>query len=1032
MQQSLCYVEDGRLYQPLTGDDPIVVGTPSWFDWLKQHATFTFVDYVGAFTAYRRNRHAIWEALDHQAYQLSRIQLGPTHTLTLAHLQAATRTLAAQRSAGESPEALGAQPAESDYLLPRIAAQLSTDSALLRTKLFPPRLISDAIPRPRLLALLNMERGGRLTLLCAPAGYGKTTLLAQWLTTLSRPVAWLSLNAADNELPSFVHALASALEQAVSSACPASAGLLYALQFPSLLEVVSLLTDELTDISEDVLLVLDDYHLIENEQIHSLLSQLVEHLPPQMHLVISSRSAPPLPLSRWHARGWMNELGALNLRLTGEEAAIFLEGLLGEPLVDEVAVALEKRTEGWAALLRLAMLSLRGSPDRAAFLQRLEQMPDPMMRDYLVEEVLGRLAPARQETLVRLSMLGTFNAELGAATLGSDVTAWQVQELMDEMERTNLFVVPYDERQGWYRFHHLIKQVLEQLLQARVNPEELSGLHQRASSWYARQELIEEAIQHALAADDAPVAARLVEAQFLRAFEYERWVYLQHLLQMVPEEQVQGSFLLLVARTWIAQAHGRTTDFPGLLVKASRLLEISDGGTHDPGGQQHRLQHALIEILWSQFYFMTGQIQAIRRSACSALEWLPSGEKFVAIYATQYLAFSYEANGQEEVALETLRQALIEHSMHLTCVTRLLHAQELVYQVAGKLPQLEQVARHVLPVAQEVGMPICHYWAHWYLGMVYYEWNQLEAAAYHFSLVIANQHHANLLAVQEAMCGLSLTYQAQGLKQEAQATARGLLTWVQDRHNLPQLMTAYAFCAQLALAQGEVEEAQQWLELAGEQELLGPMLFLEDPTITRTQMLLAGGDQESVEHGQELLIELLRHVEAIHCIRKQIKVLALQAWAYHLQGRMSEALAALERALELGRAADFVRTFADLPGLTPLLGELRRHRKADRTLDKQWDSYLQRLLAAMHVPTAHTESIEELMHKEGLEPLTTRELDILRLLEREFTNQQVARELVITPGTVKVHTANLYRKLGVDNRRAAVTLARTLGLLARN
>ena len=243
-------------------------------------------------------------------------------------------------------------------------------------------------------------------------------------------------------------------------------------------------------------------------------------------------------------------------------------------------------------------------------------------------------------------------------------------------------------------------------------------------------------------------------------------------------------------------------------------------------------------------------------------------------------------------------------------------------------------------------------------------------------------------------------------------------------------MTAYAFCGRLALLQNEVEEASQWLEMAGKQEVQGPMSFLEDPPITTARLLLARGDEVSVAHAQALLTHLLQHVESIHSTRKTIQVLALQAWAYDLQGRVTEALEGLERALTLAHAGGFIRTFADLPPLAKVLHELRKRRKTHQEVDKKLDAYLQRILAAMSHPDTKAVSMEALLRQEGLEPLTDRELGILRLLDKELTNKEIARELVVTPGTVKVHTNNVYRKLSVNNRHAAVTLAKALGLLA--
>jgi len=438
----------------------------------------------------------------------------------------------------------------------------------------------------------------------------------------------------------------------------------------------------------------------------------------------------------------------------------------------------------------------------------------------------------------------------------------------------------------------------------------------------------------------------------------------------------------------------------------------------------------LIATLWSLFNFFTGQIQASLECARSALVLLPPGEMHMAGHTLQFVAWSYQAAGHEEAALAAVQQALQDHSTGLSNIEQLLFAQAYVYLAMGKLPHMKHTARHLLHISREGELVISQNYAHWLLGLVYYEQNQLDEAAYHFSAVIADQHQAHFWVVQDALCGLALTYQAQGLGIQVQETASTLLELAQEQHTIPELMVAFAFCGRLALLQNEVEQASQWLEMAGEQEVRGPMFFLEDPPLTTAHLLLAKGDEVSIAEGQVLLNRLLQLVEAIHNTRKMIQVLALQAWAYDLQGCESEALEVLERALALARPGGFIRTFADLAPLAKLLHELRKQRKSRQEVDKNLDAYLQSILAAMDQVLARADSKDELLAREGLEPLTRRELQILNLLDTDLTNKEIARELVVTTETVKLHTKHVYRKLSVNNRRAAVTLAKALGLMA--
>ncbi len=1036
MHRTIPRVEGGRLFQSEREGDPILVGTPAWYDWLEQQSSFTFVDHALTFTARKsvlRTRGSSWKAYRRRQGKLYRIHLGHSHSLTLERLQAAAQAFAREPVPGEQASVPSRQPGASRLPMPpspRIALAVEHSTSLIHTKLYRPRLGSDLIPRPRLFERLNAGLGGKVTLVCAPAGFGKTTLLVEWMETIDRPTAWLSLDEHDDELASFVRSLTAALQRVFPDAFGATASLSLAPRFPALDSLVALFSNDLADLPEDLLLVLDDYHRIRTSKVHSLLELLVEHLPAQVHLVLSSRSDPPLPLARWQAQGHLHELRGSDLRFTLEETEAFLARVVGSVAAHDVAGALEERTEGWIAIVHLAALSLRNAPDQTAFLEGLGHTPDRTISRYLAEEVLSQQAPAVQEFVVRMSLLEQFCAGLCRAVMGSDASNEQVQATLEGLERSNLFLVSLDERQGWYRLHHLFQGLLQQHLQERLSQEELALLHSRASAWYAEQGLLEEALEHALAAGDVPGATRLVEAQFFWAFEQERSMQLERWLGLLPEEQIQGSPVLLIARAWMAQVHGQLTDFPRLLSAAEQLLESNSSDAGEPDNAQTRILRAMIAMFWSVFQYFTGQVQASLQSAHPALEWITPGEAYVASLALLFVSLSRQATGQEELALAQLQQALRDHSTQRNNIARLLFAQGAVYLVAGKLHQAEHTARHLLRLAQGADLTLSQHFAHWLLGVVHYEWDKLDAAVYHFSTVLANQHHANFWAVRDAMCGLALAYQARGLGKEAQETARALLELVQEQHNMGELMAAYAFLGQLSLVQDEEEEASRWLELAGEQEALSPMPFLVDLPLIKARLLLARGDSASVAGGQALLTHLLQQVEAMHSTRKKIKVLALQAWAYDLQGRETEALEVLEQALALGRPGGFIRTFADLPPLLKVLAELRRRRKEQKVPDNQLDAYQQAILVAMSPAPTQAVSTKELMRQEGLEPLTERELQVLHLLEKGLTNREIACELVVTPDTVKLHTKHVYRKLSVNNRQTAITLARALGLLA--
>jgi LuxR family maltose regulon positive regulatory protein len=1028
-------VKVGQLYRSETENEPIVLGTPEWFDWLALHDAFTFVDAEGTFTARKsilRTGGSYWKAYCRRQGKLYRIHLGYSHTLTQEKLKATASAFAGKKVSGELADVPSTQTEASRtslHTLPRKALTVDQSMALIQTKLYGPRKRSDLISRDRLLERLNEGLSSRVTLVCAPAGFGKTTLIAQWIQSINRPTVWLSLEESDNDPRVFVRLLAVALQRVFPEAFHGIASLFEAQRFPTVDHIVSLFLSDLADIPDDHILVLDDYHLIHNREIHSLLDLLIEHLPPQVHLVLVTRSDPSLPVQRWYAKGVLNDLRPADLRFTLEETETFLNRELGKGVTHETAVSLEEQTGGWIAILRLAALSLRNTSDIPAFLEQLYSNAGYSLQSYLLEEVLAQLPPDMQDLLVKASILDQFCAELCMAIIGNDASLEQVHSTLDWLERSNLFLVPLDERKGWYRFHHLFQQWLQHRLQALTSKEDLAMLHRRASKWFAEQGLIEQAIDHALVTGDMSSATSLVETQFLPAFEQEHLAQMEHWLSLLPEEQIQGSPLLLIAKAWIVQARGQLKDLPGFLTTAEQLLSVSGSSADNLEGPQPRVLQALIAILWSQIQFFSGQVQTSLESARSALALLQPGDEYVASYAMIFLAWSRQAIGQEDAVLAALNHALRERATHLNSTARLLFAQGWIYLAAGKLHQVEHTARHLLQVAQEATIVLSQNFAHWFLGVVYYEWNNLDAAIYHFSAVIANQHQAHFWVVEDALRGLALAYQTQGFDSQAQKTTRTLIELVQEQHNIEGLMTAYAFCGRLALVKDDVEQAEQWLEMAGDQEVRGPMPFLEDPPITRAWLLLAKGDEVSLARGQSLLIRILQRVESIHDTRKTIEVLALRAWAYNLQNQESEALDVLERALTLARSAGFIRTFADLQPLTKLFHELRKRRKSHQEVDRKFDTYVQQILATMNTGAVPPVSTDALLQQEGIEHLTDSELRILRLLEKDFTNKEIARQLVITTGTVKVHTSNVYRKLSVNNRRAAVSLARALGFL---
>src|SRR5256884_2165532 len=509
--ETLVYRQDGQ-------EQVLTVDTAAWFAWLETASTFSFVSETGRFTARREQASHkrggwYWKAYRKQHGKLSSRYLGKSETLTLARLQTVAQTMVA--ALDETAPDTDAEEARSPAQAAAPGMQSDALTPLLATKLHRPLPRAHLVRRPRLAARLTQGMMGPLTLVSAPAGFGKTTLLAQWLAESGMPVAWLSLEAGDNELVRFLSYLIAAFQTLDPHL---GAGALTLLQMPppaSAETVLALLTNDVGSHGRDggdFVLVLDDYHVIDAKPIDQALTYLVEHLPPQMHLIIATREDPQLPLARLRARGHLTELRATDLRFTPSEAAGFLNQGMGLNLSAEDITALERRTEGWIAGLQLAAISLQGHEDAASFIRSFTGSHHFVL-DYLVEEVLGQQDARVQMFLLRTSILNRLCSPLcDAILLDSSISG---QATLEYLERANLFVVPLDNERRWYRYHHLFADLLRQRLHqsGAASSGEVSELHRRASQWYEVHALEIDAFLHAAAANDVERAERLIEGR---------------------------------------------------------------------------------------------------------------------------------------------------------------------------------------------------------------------------------------------------------------------------------------------------------------------------------------------------------------------------------------------------------------------------------------------------------------------------------------------------------------------------------------
>jgi LuxR family transcriptional regulator, maltose regulon positive regulatory protein len=910
----------------------------------------------------------------------------------------------------------------------------SERDVLLAIKLHVPRPGPGFVPRPRLVEALDDGLARRLILACAPAGFGKTVLLADWARRGNRSVAWLSLDAGDNDPARFWRHAVAALDRMRPGMAERAGPLLGPPAPPSFEGLVTALINELAARPGDgeLLLVLDDYHLIDTRQVHESLVFLLEHLPPGVHLVLASRSDPPLPLARLRAGGQLAELRAGDLRFTAEEAAALLREAVDGDLPGAAVAALAARTEGWAAGLQLAALSLRGQPDVTAFVAAFSGSHRYVL-DYLAGEVLEGQTDQVREFLLETSVLERLSGRLCDAVTGRTDS----QAMLEQVERANLFLLPLDEVRGWWRYHHLFADLLRARLQQQ-QPGRVAALHHNAAAWCEEHGLADDAVRHALAAGDTPWAARLIERHFDETFWPGERATVQRWLSALPAELAGSRPRLCLVRAILALAgsdaegagppldaaerlSADATDEPfepsagkaaSLLVnvpaaialgRASRahLRGDADGTaalasqTLAKTGEGESMLDSTARWLLAMAQWLRGQVaEAERAFAASITGWRAASERYSAAYGCHHLGRVQRARGCLDAAVGTYQQAL-----EITTAP----------------------GRPAMPAA---GIALIG------TGEVAYQRNELEAALRQVTEGI--ERCRQLTYTQPLATGLA----ALAWIRQANGDPGGAREAIADAERVAPgpdvtslLNPVPAERARLLLAQGEVAAAARWVEERGLAPDDEPGYPREPEYLVLARVLLA---QDRPGPALALLGRLHAAATAQGRTASVIEIQALRALALAADDEEAAAVDALAQALMLGSPQGYVRVFADEGApMAASVAYLVAAQRADQAARDIPLGYLAQLFRAFgQEPAAPGTRRASAAAVPGLaEQLTARELEILALLAAGTPNPRIAEQLVVTLDTVKKHVSHVLGKLGAANRTEAVTRARQLGLI---
>ncbi len=887
---------------------------------------------------------------------------------------------------------------------------------LIQTKLFRPHLQADLIPRPRLFDALNAHWKTRpLTLISAPAGYGKSVLASMWLESCDSPSCWISLDKRDNDLRTFVSYLLAALKTAFPDITLETQALLETPLLPSAPRLARYLLNDLTQKTVPFILALDDIHIIHEESIFDFLSELLQHAPAGMHLVLIGRQDPPLPVATLRAYQRVTEVRLRQLRFSTVETAALLTQRLQRVIDEDLAGAWTERTEGWAVALNLAALSLqrRETTDLAPNIRGDSRY----LHHYLLAEALGSLTPAKQAWLLKTSLLDRFCAPLcevvcqeegqeseGEPLTGKAFIAW--------LRQANLFLIDLDDRDKWFRFHHLFQENLQTQLRSQASDEEIAGMHQRASAWYHKNDLLEPAILHALAAGDNATAVELFARRRYRYMNEDIWNDLERCLGLFPEEFIANEPLLAISNAHIAVVRGRDKK----LVESRNWAErgVSSFAAESELSKSVTGEIATIDAVIS---VMGGQAANAIANGQRALELLPVQALHLRGHAVAAQAIGWQMSGDLERGASILQETFTDSTWPVKQRAKLLFYLCLAKFMEGDLAGAQKAAGESLRIAEKFQLWDTVSQARYFNGIISYLQNDL-AKAETYLLALLQRLELNAPSyIAHAVCALARIYRLQERLKDADHVLLIARNYLEETGNATSLGIIRAFQVEFALDQGDFESARA-LSRTVDFHIRPPIWFHYVPQLTPIRILVAERTDAGLKQAVLALKQMDEQLSLINRNNVRIGVLALQALVCDAQGDEQTAIEKLAAALDLGIVGRNIRCFADLgPPMADLLARLYQQG------DTGMEPYLAEIMASF--PAEKQIKPAQVLKSQ----LSERELQTLRLLATDLSPQEIASQLLISVNTTRTHIRNIYRKLDVQSRYQAVETARRLSLL---
>lgn len=889
----------------------------------------------------------------------------------------------------------------------------SSPYKLIHTKFSRPPLDRRWNTRPRLIHQMNENAAKRLTLVSAPAGYGKTTLALQWAAQELQPVAWLSVDPNDSDPERFVRYLALAIDTVIPGFGAGITTLLTSLNLPPPEYLADTMISDLSKIDSRLSIVIDDYHGIEDASVQEIMVRMIQYLPANLHLIILTRVDPPWPLGNFRVRQWLGLLRAADLRFSRDESRIFLNLDRNTTIPNSIADTLHARTEGWVGGLLLARLAMFNAENAETF-SRDFSGNDRLIVDFLMDEVITHQPPEILKFLTVTAILDRFCASLCDCLLpeGNDS-----RRLIAEVDKRNLFIVPLDNEGLWFRYHHLFQTLLIRHANANHTPECRRRIHYRAGKWFAGMGFIEDALKHLVASGEVDAAAELFGQHLHTITEWDlpRRTLLR-LVNMFPHEAKIEQPALLVAQSCYLTYCWDLPGMPPLLEKAAALLRSPDCTIGQP---MRRLLLANIDAQRGFYLYWLGDADGSLRHAQRALEVLPREQSWAYTIAVLYKAGSLAAIGQRDEALKFLSDVLSDDCRAGSRnVGTILAARMAIHLYAGDLAAVREVAHKVLKIHETV--PVSLYWlshAHYFLGSVAYEQNLLEDAADHFGHIEQDMYQVNSRIYHECLLGLALVSQARKDQANALNYADKAEAFAIHMNDPISRQMSESFNTRLAFLSGK--EPAKPASLKDDND--ANKLWMEFPRLTFAEYLITKSEPDC-RSAFPVIEDAIKQAKQHHNTRQVIQFLAVKSVALKCAGKVDQAIETLKEALSAAEPLGFVRTFVDRgPIMAELLNELS---------SKEGTPYVRRLLDVFVKVISKKNPTASFANLSSASLLTNRELVILERLVKRLTYREIAEDLTISPETVKSHATSIYRKLKVSGRLQVIDTAQKMGFFS--